>query len=54
MPTNLARILDTDREKPQVTRDLFDEIPDSNTITKDHLQIGQSEILRLTDLQVIF
>ena len=48
MPTNLARILDTDREKPQVTRDLFDEIPDSNTITKDHLQIGQSEILRLT------
>lgn len=48
MPTNLARILDTDREKPQVTTDLFDEIPDSNTITEDHLQIGQSKILRLT------
>ncbi len=48
MPTNLARLLDTDHEKRQVTRDLFDEIPDSATITKDHLQIGQSKILRLT------
>jgi len=48
MPTNLARILDTDREKPQVTKDLFDEVPDSTAITKDHLQIGRSKILRLT------
>ena len=48
MPTNLARILDTDHEKPQVTKDLFDEIPDSTAITKDHLQIGQSKVLRLT------
>jgi hypothetical protein len=48
MPTNLARILDTDHEKPQVTRDLFNEIPDSAAITKDHLQIGHSKILRLT------
>ena len=48
MPTNLARILDTDHEKPQVTKDLFDEIPDSTGITKDHLQIGQSKVLRLT------
>lgn len=48
MSTNLARILDTDHEKPQVTRDLFDEIPDSGAITRDHLQVGQSEILRLT------
>jgi len=48
MPTNLARILDTDHEKPQVTRDLFGEIPDSAAITKDHLQLGQSKILRLT------
>lgn len=48
MPTNLARILDTDHENPQVTKDLFDEIPDSTAITKGHLQIGQSKILRLT------
>jgi len=48
MSTNLARILDTDHEKPRVTRDLFDEIPDSGAITRDHLQVGQSEILRLT------
>jgi len=48
MPTNLARILDTDHEKPQVTKDLFREIPDSTAITKDHLQIGQSKVLRLT------
>ncbi len=48
MPTNLARILDTDHEKPQVTRDLFGEIPDSAAITKDHLQLGQSKILSLT------
>lgn len=48
MPTNLARILDADHEKSQVTKDLFDEIPDSAEITGDHLQIGQSKILRLT------
>lgn len=48
MSTNLAGILDTDHEKPQVTRDLFDQIPDSAAITSDHLQIGQSKILRLT------
>jgi len=48
MPTNLARILDTDHEKSRVTNDLFDEIPDPTAIAKDHLQIGQSKILRLT------
>jgi DNA methylase len=48
MHTDLARILDTDREEPPATGDLFDEIRDPNTIAKDHLRIGQSEILRLT------
>ena len=48
MPTNLARILDTDREKYPVTGDLFDEVSDSVSIAEDHLQIGQSKILRLT------
>lgn len=48
MPTHLARILDTDHEEPQATRDLFDEIPEPHTIAKDYLRIGQSEILRLT------
>ena len=45
---NLARILDTDREKPQVTKDLFEEVPDSTSITRDHVQIGQSKVIRLT------
>lgn len=48
MPINLARILDTDHEKPQVTKDLFEAIPDATAITEDFLQIGQSNILRLT------
>lgn len=48
MLTNLARILDTDHEKHQITRDLFDEILDSAAITRDYLQIEQSKILRLT------
>ena len=48
MRTNLASILDTDHKKQQVTGDLFAETPDSVPIAKDHLQIGQSKILRLT------
>ena len=48
MPTNLARILNTDHEKPQAAGDLLEEASESNTITKDQLQIGRSKILRLT------
>jgi hypothetical protein len=48
MPINLARTFDTDREKPEVSGELFDDIPDATAITEDRVQIGQAQIRRLT------
>src|SRR5262245_3133341 len=48
MSTSLASILNTDCVESAGTKDLFDEMPESDPITKDHLKVGRSKLLRLT------